>query len=439
MDAAPLVDRPDGAALFLAPAGPVNAPRFLADARALAAELPDAPYLLNLCRDRYAFTMAFAAALLRGQVSLHSGDTSGPMLAALVRDYPGCIAVADSAGTAAPCPVVIATRRGHAGSASNPAIPADRLAAIAFTSGSTGQPAPHRKLWGALVARSRAAAERFGLRETAPTSVIATVPPGHMYGFETSVLLPLHAACASWCGQAFFPGDVQAAMDATPAPRTLITTPLQMRALLQGLERPALEACISATAPLETALAGEAEARWGAPVLEIFGATECGSIASRRTIEGDAWTAYPGVTLRSDERETTAEAAWMEPVPLADELEMLDATHFRLLGRRADMVKLGGRRASLSGLNRILTGLDGVQDGLFVVPDDLDQRSTARLLAVVVAPERSAPSILAELRDRMDPLFVPRRVVHVDALPRNEFGKLPRQALLALLAQAEAR
>jgi acyl-coenzyme A synthetase/AMP-(fatty) acid ligase len=201
---------------------------------------------------------------------------------------------------------------------------------------------------------------------------------------------------------------------------------------------PSLRAVISATAPLDPALAAEAEARWAAPVLEIFGATECGSIASRRTIEGPDWQLYPGVTLSTGAHGFEADAEGMPPVLLADELELQDERTFRLAGRRADMVKLGGRRASLLGLNRILTGLDGVRDGLFVVPDDLDRRSTARLLAVVVAPDRSASSILAELRDRMDPLFLPRRVVHVDALPRNALGKLPRQAVLDLLAQADA-
>ena len=101
-------------------------------------------------------------------------------------------------------------------------------------------------------------------------------------------------------------------------------------------------------------------------------------------------------------------------------------------------MKLGGRRASLSGLNRILTALDGVADGVFVVPGDLDRRATARLMAVVVAPRRSPDSILAELRGRVDPLFLPRRVVCVDALPRNELGKLPQGALLALLARHDA-
>jgi len=434
MNALPLVERPDGAALFLHPNEKVTKGAFLADAHRLAATLPDAAHLLNLCRHRYAFAVTFAAALLRGQVCLLAGDLSAPMLAALARDYPDCVAVVDDPALATPFPTVLARPDGRPGHGPSALIPADRTVAIVFTSGSTGVPSPHHKSWGALVARSRAAAERFGLGEGSVTSIVATVPPGHMYGFEVTVLLPLHAACASWCGQAFFPGDVGAALAATPAPRILVTTPLQLRAL-HGVAASGLSACISATAPLDPALAAEAEARWGAPMLEIFGATECGSIASRRTVEGEAWLPYPGVTLQREEEAILACGPGATPVPLADELEMLEDGRFRLLGRRADMVKLGGRRASLAGLNRILTGLDGVRDGLFVVPDDIDRRSTARLLAVVVAPERTASSILADLRDRMDPLFLPRRVIHVDALPRNALGKLPRQAVLELLAQ----
>jgi acyl-coenzyme A synthetase/AMP-(fatty) acid ligase len=277
------------------------------------------------------------------------------------------------------------------------------------------------------------------LSEAAPATIIGTVPPQHMYGFELTLLLPLHAPAASWCGPAFFPGDVHAALAAVPAPRILVTTPLQIRAYLHaGTGLPPIQAAISATAPLDPGLAAEAEARWRAPMLEIFGATEVGSIASRRTLDGDVWTAYPGVVVQQDEGVTLVSAPWAGPVELADQIEPLDTGRFRLLGRRSDVVKLGGHRASLSGLNRILTELEGVADGAFLVPDDLDQRPTARLMAVVVAPRRSASSILAELRGRVDPLFLPRRVICVDALPRNELGKLPRQALLALLARLDA-
>ena len=437
MQTAPLVDRPSGTTLFLRPSGPVDAGAYLADVHALAAQLPDGQYVLNLCRDRYAFTVAFGACLLRGQVGLLCGEAAMPVLAAVAELY-GCgAAIIDDPATASPVPAVLARPQGRRADAPNPSIPVDQLAALVFTSGSTGVPSAHRKRWGALVARSRAAGVRFGLEERAPPSIVGTVPPGHMYGFETTVLLPLHAACASWCGQAFFPGDVQAALAALPAPRIVVTTPLQMRALLQGMDRAELRAVISATAPLDPAMAAAAETRWGAPVLEIFGATECGSIASRRTVEGEAWTLYPGIALRSDGDATTVHTEGADTVALADELALLDEGRFRLLGRRADMVKLGGRRASLAGLNRILVELEGVRDGIFVVPDDLDRRSTARLMALVVAPGRTAPSILAELRDRMDPLFVPRRVVHVDALPRNALGKLPKQAVLDLLAQTE--
>jgi acyl-coenzyme A synthetase/AMP-(fatty) acid ligase len=430
MSTLPAVDRPDGAARFLRPAGPVTKEQFLADAHRLAAVLPPVGYVLNLCRDRYLFTVTFVAAVLRGPVCLLSGDTSAPVLEALARDYPDCVSVTDAMASAQ----VTEPARAYP----VPLIPAERQVAIVFTSGSTGSPTAHAKNWGALVARSRAAGERFGLTEASVTSVVATVTPAHMYGFEVSALLPLHAACASWCGQAFFPADVESALAAAPTPKVLVTTPLQLRAL-QGIAAQGLAACISATAPLDPALAAATEARWGAPMLEIFGATECGSVASRRTLDGEEWLPYPGVSLRRDDDAAIVYGEDAPPVPLADEVDILPDGRFRLLGRRADMVKLGGRRASLAGLNRILTGLEGVRDGIFVVPDDLDQRSTARLLAVVVAPNRSAPSILADLRDRMDPIFVPRRVVHVEALPRNALGKLPRQAVLDLLAQVDGR
>ena len=72
-------------------------------------------------------------------------------------------------------------------------------------------------------------------------------------------------------------------------------------------------------------------------------------------------------------------------------------------------------------------------DGVFIAPDDLDRRPNARLIAAVVAPGRDAQSLLEALRREIDPLFMPRRLILCDALPRNATGKLPRQALLAML------
>ena len=432
-EAYPLVGRPCDAVLFQGPRdGLVNLATFLRAASRIAATLPaGCGPVLNLCTDRLAFALGFAACLLRGRPSVLASDRSAAGLAALRGRFPGAAELDDGMGR-----VAAVDRAGPV--PANPLLPAGQLAAIVLTSGSTGAPAVHLKTWGALAERSLAAADRFGwTQEAAPCCILATVPPQHMYGFETSVLLPLHAAVASWCGPALLPADVRAAMAALPGPAVLVTTPLHLRALLEagGKLGSRHVSTISASAPLDPALAAAGEAQWGAPVLEIFGATEVGSVASRRVTADAAWLAYPGITLAAGPAGTVVAAPHAEATLLADHLDVMGDGRFRLLGRRADLVKLAGKRASLTALTRTLASLDGVEDAAFLVPDNAEERTASRLVAFAVAPSRRADDLLAELRGRMDPVFMPRRVVQVDRLPRNEVGKLPRQALLALHAQ----
>uniref|UniRef100_UPI0018DF1035 AMP-binding protein n=1 Tax=Roseomonas rosulenta TaxID=2748667 RepID=UPI0018DF1035 len=316
--------------------------------------------------------------------------------------------------------------------APNPLIPAGLVAAIAFTSGSTGEPRPHPKPWGALVAGARAAAARFAVAPAA--SIVGTIPAQHMYGFETTLMLPLQGAGAGHAGPVFYPSDIAEALEGVPGPRLLVTTPLQIRALLgTGIALPPLAGVISATAPLAASLAAEAEAAWGAPLHEIYGATEAGSVASRRTVAEEAWQPYPGVEFGIEEDGAVVSVPGLAaPVPLADTLEWAAPGRFRLLGRRGDMVKLAGKRASLAGLTSLLTAIEGVQDGVFLVPEDLDRNPRARLAAVVVAPGLSAEAVVAALRDRVEPAFLPRPVVMAQALPRDAVGKLRRDAVARL-------
>jgi acyl-coenzyme A synthetase/AMP-(fatty) acid ligase len=310
-------------------------------------------------------------------------------------------------------------------------IPEGRIAAIAFTSGSTGTPTAHAKPWGALVAGAAAAAERFGLRagDGPPTGIVATVPAQHMYGFETTLMLPLRAAVAIHAGASFFPSDVHQALAAIPPRRLLVTTPLHLRVLLaEGRRPPPLAGVISATAPLSREMAEAVERDWAAPMLEIYGATEAGSVASRRSATEESWLPYPGTRVLPG----AAVVPGLGEVPLGDALEPLADGRFRLLGRLADMVKLGGKRASLAALNHALLGIPGVEDGAFVAPADVESNPAARLTAYVVAPGCTAAEILGLLRGRLDPAFLPRRLALVAALPRDPLGKLPLRALAAL-------
>jgi acyl-coenzyme A synthetase/AMP-(fatty) acid ligase len=416
----------------------VTVGRFLAQAAALAARLPEAGHAVNICADRYAALVGFAAALWRGHPTLlgaRPGDAGRTGA-----DYAGAYILSDAPGTEASLPVFPVDLAAVTGEALPPEIPADRIAAIAFTSGSTGAPTAHAKPWGSLVLGAAAAAARFGLRaqDGPPTSLVATVPPQHMYGFETTLMLPLHAAVAIHAGASFFPGDVLAALEAVPPRRILITTPLHLRVLLaEGRRPPALSAVISATAPLSREMAEAVERDWSAPMLEIYGATEAGSMASRRSATGESWLPYQGIAIRPGPAEGPgiAEVPGLGAIPLSDALEPAGQGRFRLLGRVADLVKLGGKRASLAELNRVLAAVPGVEDGVFLAPRDLEGNPAARLAAIVVAPGRSAADILGELRGRLDPAFLPRRLELVAALPRDGLGKLPRQALDRLVQE----
>ena len=426
-----LAERAPDAVLFRLPGRDITAAAFAADALRLAAALPEAQYAVNLCTGRYGFAVGFAAALLRGQVSLLTSDRSTDRLNDLQARFPGAIALTDGPES---MPLwSLAVPPPGTEHAPLPAIPAKQLAALVFTSGSTGEPVVHAKHWNALVQRSQDAGVAFALAAEAPATVVGMVPPQHMYGFETTVLLPLHAACSAWCGPAFYPADIRAALATAAAPRVLVTTPLQLRALLSAaMDTPALARVISATAPLDGAMAAAAEQQWGTVVSEIFGATEMGSIASRRTTDGPAWTPYPTVRLTAAGDDVMVQAEGAEDTVLDDVVTLLPDGRFLLLGRRSDLVKLGGRRASLAGLNRELAAVAGVEDGVFVPPDADDHSAAARMTAFVVAPGAGASEILAALRGRIDPVFLPRRIVHVDRLPRNELGKLPAAALQAL-------
>lgn len=441
MKALPLLAHGDLAAIFAwRPAGPVSVGSYLADVHALAEQLPAAGYLLNLCHDRYRFAVGFAAGLLRGMTSLQPSSQSPETFRRLQDDYSDLIALCDGATDTQDLPRFdfpeLAGPRKSAPGAAIPSIPAEHPAAILFTSGSTGLPQAQRKTWGKLVSNGRAEAVALGL-DARPHILVGTVPVQHSYGFESTFLLALHGGCAFWAGKPFYPQDIAAALATVPQPRLLVTTPFHLSALLaSGIDLPAIDILLSATAPLSTALAAEAEARTGAPVLEIYGSTESGQLASRRTTDGAAWTLLPGVRLEQAGDDTVACDGHVEGrVALSDIIELLPDHRFLLHGRHADLINIAGKRTSLAYLNHQLGAVPGVVDGAFFLPDEEGPDGITRLTAFVVAPGLTARQVTLALRERIEAIFLPRPLVLLDKLPRNSTGKLPRSGLQALYAE----
>jgi acyl-coenzyme A synthetase/AMP-(fatty) acid ligase len=435
----PLIRHPRPDAVFAVRGGlRITAEQFLRDVAALGPKLPPRQYVLNLCADRYRFAVGLAAALSRRQVTLLPPNDAALTIAALAADYPDLYCLTDAAASpAVSVPTTFYPAKLDSGAEPLlPSLSGAQPAVLLFTSGSTGRPKATPKSWGTLARSALAAGARLGAAALAGATVVGTVPHQHSYGLESTLLLALQHALVLQAERPFYPGDVAAALESSPRSRILVTTPIHISALLaESGTLPKVDLVISATAPLAHAIAVQAEARFAAPLLEIYGCSEAGQIATRRTAQESLWHCLEGISLHQDDQGTWAEGEPIETATLLHDVIELDGpTRFRLHGRTADLVNIAGKRSSLAHLDRQLTAIAGVLDGAFLMPEGEGERVT-RLMAFVVAPGVAPEVILAALRERVDPAFLPRPLVLVDALPRNSLGKLPREALLRLAAR----
>ena len=431
---------------------PVLVSQFLADTHRLMRSFPSCTHVLNACTDRYHFTVGFAAALVTGRVSLLPSSQAPQMMHELGAFAPDAICLTDEVDSTIAVPRLLYPREplgarpldapAAAGVRKVPQVDEAQLAAYVFTSGSTGAPLPYRKTFGPLLRCMREGARRLGLAGGPRWAILATVPPQHMYGFETSVLLALacgHALCAE---RPFYPADIAGALAQLPRPRALVTTPVHLRALLgSGIELPAVDLVLCSTAPLAQQLAAEAERRFDTRLLEIYGSTETGQIAIRRPTHTAEWQLWSGVSLELEADGSRAHGGHIEqPTLLPDVLEMTGADSFLLHGRVSDLVNIAGKRSSLAYLNHQLNSIPGVEDGAFFHAAEpcASHTGVARVAACVVAPALDAARLLQALRERVDAVFLPRPLLFVARLPRNDTGKLPLAALQSLAAQADS-
>ena len=405
---------------------------------AVSRALPDGRNLINLCEHRDSFLIACCAALVRGHTNLLPASRAEGVVAEVAAMNPGSYrcddefvraacegATVDSASAAAYCAFEMS---------------GTHVAVKAYTSGSTGTPQAHTKLWGSFSRSSALNAMR--MREclepvygSAQPWIVATVPPQHMYGLETSVLLALLSDMAVHAGRPLFPADIAAALEEVPEPRVLVTTPVHMRAIVaSGQKFPRVALVLSATAPLDAELARQIETQLDTTLLEMFGSTETCVIATRRTSTEDSWHLYPEVMLEPDAEGVNVNAPWFAaPMRLQDVIERKPGNRFVIRGRNADMVDVAGKRASLADLTRRLLAIPGVQDAVVFQPDAAASGVVRRVAALVVAPDLTPEAIVEQLAHSVDPAFIPRPLLKVTALPRNEVGKLPRERLLAAL------
>ncbi len=411
--------------------------QFLAAAGGLAEQLPADTPVVNLCRNRKHFSTGFAATLLAGGYNLLPANRLPSTIDTLLTRHPDAVVLAD-------CDYrQLNARLIHPGQAAAlddqvsgiPDIPANQLAAVVYTSGSTGKSSRIEKTWRTLVESSRINQAEYGPADL--VQGVATVPPQHMWGLETSVLLPLFGPLAMSSSQPFFAADIIDELNRLNGPKVLISAPVHLRVLAEHAGvLPSIEIIYSATAPLGASLARRLEEATGARVIEVYGCSEVGCLARRETACTESWQLFKAFRLQGGPRRFGISAEHLPgPVALMDELKVSDEGRFKLVGRTSDLVNIAGKRASLAELTRILLDVRGVVDGVIFKPPTTDEGRVERLAALVVAPGLGADQLRRELSRRIDPAFMPRPLRLVEALPRAESGKLPQSALVNFFHQ----
>ena len=404
--------------------------KFLSDVSCITENLNQQQYAINLCEDRYLFALAFAACMQQNQVCLMPASHAEKEIEALELDYQDSHRIDDDLIK------TLLSRKTTNTSSSLMEIPAEQVVAIVFTSGSSGKPKANLKHWGMLVDSALRVAKQLNLNQPAQHSLVATVPPQHMYGFETTIIFPLVTGVCVHNSKPFFPDDIRQVLSTVQSPVILVTTPIHLRACTRTtIEWPAIDFALCATAPLSTQLAEDAEKTLKSKIKEIYGCSEAGVIATRTTTENSNWTLLDDYLFA----EKLTGVCLITPLSndeilLPDQIEQIDSQHFQLLGRQSDLIKIAGKRGSLNDLKIKLCALDGVEDVVFFMPDE-NPDEKARLAAFVVAPELSIKDINAFFSQQVDHAFVPRPLIKVDKLPYNETGKLPRKNLINLYQQ----
>ena len=419
---------------------------------ALSRRLGDAPAVCNLCSSRLGFLITTLAALRNRSLMILPPSTSRADLGAVLEACARTALVGDprawpelwSTDGCEPSWYLPCNPEWKPATTSNEALawsPAwDDVAVLLHTSGSTGAPEAQPKTLrhlatGALVLGMRLTALVDG-GLAAVERIVCSVPPQHMFGLECSVMLPLVHGTPLLDRRPLLPADVRAALAEAPG-SAWIATPMHLRSVVQAAESVATcSLVIVSTMPLAPVLARDSERLIGAPVLEIYGSTETGALAMRRTARETRWLPLDGVRLETGPAGATVGhgAHFASPVTLLDELVVDADGRFTLLGRQGDLIKIAGRRASLAGLNLLLRELPGLDDGVFYLPDIGD--ATPRLCLIYAGTPLDHAAARRWLRARVDPVFLPRVFIRLDRLPRSESGKLRRQMLDLVYAES---
>jgi len=343
-----------------------------------------------------------------------------------------------------------------------PAAP-DDLAAILYTSGTTGRSKGAMLSHGNLASNAATLAEAW--RFTAADVLIHALPIFHVHGLFVATNVVMAAGAAMIFLPRFDPGEVIGLMGRASV---LMGVPTFYTRLLDhaGLTREAaagMRLFVSGSAPLLAETHRTFETRTGHAILERYGMTETGMNTSNphdgERRPGTVGPPLPGVAVRIADPATgrplpqgeigmievkgrnvfkgywrmpekTAEAFRADGFFVTGDLGLIDADGYvSIVGRGKDLIISGGLNVYPKEVESVIDALPGVVESAVVGAPHPDFGEAVVAVVVRADPALDEAGVLAGLVDRLARFKQPKRVLFVESLPRNTMGKVQKADL----------
>ena len=321
---------------------------------------------------------------------------------------------------------------------SGPPSPSAELLKI-FTGGSTGAPQVWAKTRGNIFSEAFFLASRYGV--TKEDCIMATIPAYHIYGLLFSVVLPLVASATVVDETPAFPNEI--VQLARENEITILTSvPAHYRVLGEARLTRSLRLAFSSAGMLD-AVDNEAFcSRNKIGVVEVYGSTETGGIATRnRELGDDLFTPFSTIDWKIVEGCLAVRSPYISPDLVVDEkgfftandrVEAMSTNEFTLKGRADTVTKVGGKRVDLDEIRLLIKNGSGVTDCVVVALPESGGREN-QIGVLIQGDEVDTEMIRKNLAKVLETYAMPRRIKKVDLIPVKKNGKYDWLGIASLL------
>lgn len=328
-------------------------------------------------------------------------------------------------------------------------------ALVLMTSGSTGRPKIVSLSHCNLIHSVGAIVESLFL--TPEDRAVNLLPLSHIGGLVDLFLVPLVSGGSVVFGEARAPDEVLSLLAST-GPTWLQAAP----AILQGLVRAApdqpdhqLRLVRSVSAPLSSALFEATSRLFEVPVIEMYGMSETAGVITSNPLppqqqklgsvgkavacevrigpDGDVQVRSPGL-FRGYAEENDNEGLWEDEWFTSGDLGHLDDDGYLFLtGRRKELINRGGQKVSPAEIDHLVESWEEVREAAaFSIAHPTLGEEVGLALVLREGAALSDQEIRERLARRLADYKLPKRLVRLDKLPRNQNGKLQRFRLAEL-------